>query len=103
MWPYLTVQTHSIGQARSLETPKVQSRLFHVLAAGTEKHPHGLMTQRTCYALSGRVMLHTPLASRCMAAPAQPLKSPMSCAAVAAGAHSRYTVAPPSRVNPKSS
>ena len=43
---------------------------------------------------SGSVMLQVPNSSRCIAWPCQLLKSPMSSASAAPGAHSRYTVQP---------
>ena len=52
---------------------------------------------------SGRTSFQTPNSSRSIQLPLQLLKSPISCAAAAAGHHSRYTSAAPSRTIPSRS
>ena len=89
------------------------STVAQVIQAGSlsTHHPSGccrrILTRLACGiaalpSTSGTVTDHTPKSSRCMSQPSQLLKSPMSWAPTAPGAHSRYTVAPfsSSRMNP---
>lgn len=70
--------------------------------AGT--HPQGwrcqLAAKHAAHPAHPHLMDQVPKSSRVMACPCQPLKSPMSSASTAPGAHSRYTIWPPSRTMP---